>query len=724
MTENKELLQAWEFVEHTGKSVFLTGKAGTGKTTFLRNVVKNSSKRLVVVAPTGVAAINAGGVTIHSFFQLPLSPFVPNAKIKNKFDFRKEKIKIIRTLDLLIIDEISMVRSDLLDAIDSVLRRIRRSSLPFGGVQLLMIGDLNQLTPVVTAEDEAMIKPYYDTPYFFGSHELQKIDYLTIELKTVYRQQDNTFVELLNNIRNGHPSQNDLDCLNKRYDPKFTPPEDAGYIRLTTHNSQADTVNRLELTRLKSEPHIFAARVEGTFPSYAFPTELELELRIGAQVMFVKNDPSQEHLYYNGKIGRVVYVDDDIVRVHCQGDEYDIDVTPQTWENAKYVLNEQTREIESDVQGTFVQMPLRLAWAITIHKSQGLTFEHAIIDASASFAPGQVYVALSRCKTLEGMVLATPLTSRAVINDRRVEAYVDQQGAEAQRSINRLPELKDEYEKSLLKELFDFSLIDAAEERMIRLLTEYFYNAFPKLLSKHKATYDVFKTKVKDVALRWNLLIERTPISTIRSEAFRERIVRSCEYFKDQLSEEFIVLLDNTKMVKSNNKEAMKRFDDVYENLRQSCLARFFLLRTMTDEPFSASSYLKAKQRCIMRAMDIGDDLETEKKKSKKKKTTEKKPKEKKTPTYEITWQLYKSGKSINEIAAERNLTRSTIYNHLARYIKQGELSIYDIMTKEKVSAIRQAMAKVGPNDGKTAIKALCPPEISYEEIALVTTLA
>ena len=410
MERNNELLTAWDFVENTGRSIFLTGKAGTGKTTFLKTVMQQSRKRPIVVAPTGVAAINAGGVTIHSFFQLPFSPYVPGAKVESKFDFSKEKRKIIASIDLLIIDEISMVRADLLDAIDAVLRRFRDHNLPFGGVQLLLIGDLAQLTPVVTPEDERLLKPYYDTPYFFGSKALQQIDYVTIQLEHVYRQQDESFIQILNEVRNGHPSAETLEKLNSRaiLNSQFSIPNSQLAIRLTTHNHLANYYNESELQKLPGRSYHYHAEISGTFPDYSYPTAETLELKVGAQVMFVKNDPSGERLYYNGRIGRVMEASEKHLTVYCEGDANAIEVEPLEWENTRYTLNEVTREIESEVQGTFKQLPLRLAWAITIHKSQGLTFDHAIIDANQSFAPGQVYVALSRCRTLEGLVLATP----------------------------------------------------------------------------------------------------------------------------------------------------------------------------------------------------------------------------------------------------------------------------------------------------------------------------
>src|SRR5574344_649586 len=377
--KNPELRRAWDFVEHTGTSIFLTGKAGTGKTTVLRTIVEKSTKQMIVVAPTGVAAINAGGVTIHSFFQLDLAPHIPGSKVNESNKFSKEKRKIIASMDLLIIDEISMVRCDLLDAIDSVLRRFRDRYKPFGGVQLLMIGDLAQLTPVVTPEDDAILSQYYDTPYFFGSKALQQINYVTIQLRKIYRQADSTFVDLLNHIREGHPTADDLATLHQRYNHDFMPNATEGYIRLTTHNRTADDYNDRVMKRLNSQPFTYEAEVDGAFPEYAYPTAFYLTLKVGAQVMFIKNDINGK--YYNGKIGHVVALDKKEITVRCIGEDEDINVGPQEWENAKYSVNPDTHEIETDIQGVFRQYPLRLAWAITIHKSQGLTFDRAIIDA-------------------------------------------------------------------------------------------------------------------------------------------------------------------------------------------------------------------------------------------------------------------------------------------------------------------------------------------------------
>ncbi|MBQ7471300.1 MAG: AAA family ATPase, partial [Prevotella sp.] len=557
MEQNSELRTAWEFVENTGRSIFLTGKAGTGKTTFLKTVVANSRKRPIVVAPTGVAAINAGGVTIHSFFQLPFSPYVPGAKMESKFDFSREKRKIIASIDLLIIDEISMVRADLLDAIDNVLRRFRDHYQPFGGVQLLMIGDLAQLTPVVTPEDEQMLKPFYDTPYFFGSKALQQIDYVTIQLTHVYRQQDISFINILNQIREGHPSQQVLDQLNSRV--VAATHSDKGTIRLTTHNQMANYYNESELQKLPGRSFQYHAEVSGTFPDYSFPTAETLVLKVGTQVMFVKNDPSPEHRYYNGRIGHVQEASENRLTVYCEGDGDAIEVEPLVWENTHYTLNEKTREIEAEVVGTFKQLPLRLAWAITIHKSQGLTFDRAIIDANQSFAPGQVYVALSRCRTLEGLLLASPLSTHAIINDERVHSYISLQETQAQRSIEQLPMLKQEYERYLLLQLFDFRPLLYQQEYMVRIFAEFFYHSHASLKRLHDQTLIDLRQQIIAIAGKWQQKIYSMPYDSLREQEFLDRVKRSAAYFANTLENILAKPLELSAKVETNNKQADRR---------------------------------------------------------------------------------------------------------------------------------------------------------------------
>ena len=624
MEQNNELRTAWDFVESTGRSIFLTGKAGTGKTTFLKTIMEHSRKRPIVVAPTGVAAINAGGVTIHSFFQLPFSPYVPGAKVESKFDFGKEKRKIIASSDLLIIDEISMVRADLLDAIDAVLRRFREHGQPFGGMQLLMIGDLAQLTPVVTPEDERMLKPYYDTPYFFGSKALQQIDYVTIQLSHVYRQQDESFIALLNEIREGHPSAEALSVLNSRCKPMFIPRPEEPYIRLTTHNTLANFYNESELQKLPGRSYQYRAEVKGTFPEYSFPTAETLVLKEGAQVMFVKNDPSGEHLYYNGRIGRVMEASEKRLTVYCEGDANAIEVEPLEWENTRYTLNEQTREIESEVQGTFKQLPLRLAWAITIHKSQGLTFDRAIIDANQSFAPGQVYVALSRCRTLEGLVLASPLDARAVINDERVDSYISQQEYQAECSIQQLPLLKQEYERYLLMQLFDFRAILYLEETMVRIFAEFFYHSHASLKQLHDQTLFDLRQRVLEIAVKWQQKIQIMSIESLRDADFLDRVKRSAEYFADQLRDILNKPIALSFKVETNNKQASRRLNNALPDLKQAWLARRYLLLKIAEKGYTVDNYLHEKQMSMLDALSEGDVKPRRQRKPKTPKTQKK----------------------------------------------------------------------------------------------------
>ena len=714
MEQNQELCHAWDFVEHTGRSIFLTGKAGTGKTTFLKTVVEQSSKRCIVVAPTGVAAINAGGMTIHSFFQLPFSPFVPGAKIESKFDFGKEKRKIIASMDLLIIDEISMVRADLLDAIDAVLRRFREHGEPFGGVQLLMIGDLAQLTPVVTPEDEQILTPFYDTPYFFSSKALEQIDYVTIQLTHVYRQQDEAFISLLNEVREGDPSAEALAKLNSRYQPAFVPRPEEPYIRLTTHNHIANHYNESELQKLPGQAFTYHAEISGTFPDYAYPTAETLVLKEGAQVMFVKNDTSAGHLYYNGRIGRVKEIGESYLSVYCEGDAEAIEVEPQEWENTRYKLNEQTREIESEVQGTFRQLPLRLAWAITIHKSQGLTFDRAIIDANQSFAPGQVYVALSRCRTLEGLVLAKRLDTYAIINDERVDNYIAGQEGDAERSIQQLPMLKQEYGRTLLLQLFDFRLILYKEETMMRLFNEFFYHSHTSLRQLHNQALQDLREHVTTVADKWRQKILAMSIEAMHDADFLDRVKRSAEYFELQLRDILENPIKLSAKVETNNKQAARRLDNTLPDLRQAWLARRYLLQRIAELGFSVDTYLREK---YMSTLDAFPEETLKKAKRQRKPQT---PKEPKPKTWEVSYDLYRQGMKPDRIAQERGLTLGTVLGHLVRYVDSGIVSFNDLVSPEHQQAIEHSIRKVGTDSNTTAIKGLCPSEVTYDEIRLV----
>lgn len=600
MEDNSEIALAWQFIENTGTPLFLTGKAGTGKTTFLRRLKAESPKRMIVLAPTGIAAINAGGVTIHSFFQLPFAPYVPDSSFSTsgtaqyRFRFGKDKINIIRSIDLLVIDEISMVRADLLDAIDAVLRRYRDRDKPFGGVQLLMIGDLQQLPPVVKDEEWRILGKYYDTPYFFSSQALRQTEYCTLELKTVYRQSDGTFLELLNRIRENRCDGGVLEALNHRYIPGFEPRKEEGYIRLVTHNSQAQRINDRELEQLPGRSYAFRATIDGKFPEYSYPTDKVLELKRGARILFVKNDTSGEHRYFNGMIGEVTHITSSSIKVRSKDSEAPFVLQEEEWVNAKYVLDEETKEITEDIEGTFRQYPVKPAWAITIHKSQGLTFERAIIDASASFAHGQTYVALSRCKTLEGLVLSAPLSAKAVISDSAVDRFT----TEARRNEpdeSRFRSLQRAYFLELLSGLFDFLPVEQVLRRYVRLVDEHLYKLFPKQLAAYKEEVGRLHEKVTKVSQKFNLQYTRL-IDETRDYAadgkLQERIHSAAAYFQEQL-QPLETVMGNS--INSDNKELKKKLRNAMEELEDLFDLKTDLLRFILANGFHVAEYLKQK---------------------------------------------------------------------------------------------------------------------------------
>lgn len=712
MAENKELQNAWELIEQTDTSVFLTGKAGTGKTTFLKTLKECSNKRMVVVAPTGVAAINAQGVTIHSFFQLPLTPFVPEMQLKNRFDYSAEKKKIIRTIDLLIIDEISMVRADVLDAIDSVMRKFRDKRLPFGGVQLLMIGDLQQLTPVVTPSDEALLGKYYPTPYFFSSKALAMVNFATIELKQIYRQQDENFIRLLNNIREGRLSEDDNRLLNERVCTTFKPEQKSDYILLTTHNRTADNYNSQQLNGLNQPSFTFRAATSGVFPEISFPAEAELTLKKDAQVMFIRNDSNGK--YYNGKIGHISFINQNTIFVRCPGDEEDIVVTPEVWENTKYTLNENTKQIEPQVQGTFTQYPLRLAWAITIHKSQGLTFEHAIIDAGRAFASGQVYVALSRCKSLAGMVLTEPLSKASIMRNNDVNTFLSQQEELSRQTIGSIGTLKQAYYKKLLQELFYFNDMLGAEETMLRLLSEHFVRE-KALIVLHQTCIAELKTKVANVAEKWLHQMAAMNDADLHSAAFLERVKKGSLYFYETFTELFSTLFIKTRELQPANKQLAKRLKNAFSEQEQIVKAKQNLLKQMLQADFSIPFYLQAKQKAMLEAM--GEEPKKQRSKAEKDGKSSKVPK---TPTADVSFNLFLSGKSIAQIAKERGLTAGTITTHLLKFVALGKLNVNQIIPQSKITTIENIIKKVGADNGLTAIKALCPEDITFDDIRIV----
>jgi len=618
LSTNPQLELANNLLKYTGTHLFLTGKAGTGKTTFLRNLRQHSPKRMVVVAPTGVAAINAGGVTIHSFFQLSFAPFVPGTKMsKEFFRFNKEKINIIRSLDLLVIDEISMVRADLLDAVDYVLRYFRRKEAPFGGVQLLMIGDMQQLAPVVKDDEWSLLSSYYESPFFFNSQALKQTPYVCVELKTVYRQSDEVFINILNRIRENKIDNDLLQELNKRYQPNFNPANEEGYIILTTHNAQAQRINSEKLKKINDKSFIYEAKITGNFPEYSFPTDAKLELKKGTQVMFVKNDPSPDKRYYNGKIGIITQLSDNRIEVQGEGDSSPIVVEKLEWANVKYIIDPQTKELKEEEEGVFEQYPLKTAWAITVHKSQGLTFEKAIIDANASFAHGQVYVALSRCKTLEGMVLSSPVTTNSVIRSRDIDTFV-QYAEEKEPNDQAFKHLRKTYFAEMLFEQFSYSEIQTLFFTMRRLLDEYFWNLYPELVAQYKQIETTFRSEILQVSEQFRLQLQRLLSETEHPEEnsfLQERIKKASVYFSEKTNLILQELLNKT-VVDTDNKEIRKKVNDAFLFLKTGVRQKRKTLE-VCQTGFSVPAYLNAKAKAAI------EDEETPKGKKKEKMSKE-----------------------------------------------------------------------------------------------------
>ena len=611
--KDSRFLLAERYIQETGISVFLTGKAGTGKTTFLKHIVAGCSKRLAVVAPTGVAAVNAGGVTIHSFFQLPLCPYLPDVKElvteyqmpeKNR-SLRKDRVKILRTLELLIIDEISMVRADILDAIDATLKRYRKNDRPFGGVQLLMIGDVQQLPPVVTESEKPFMDQVYPSPFFFNSRAFRKLGYIVIELNKIHRQRDAEFTSMLNDIRTGNPSDQTLERLNRRLDPGFDPPSGEYWIRLTTHNHQSDAINREKMDALKGKSMIFKAEIDGNYPESAYPAETELRLKKGAQVMFTRNDTSGNSMYFNGKIGTVTSLYPEIIVTDENGNE--IIVNQEKWDNVRYEINPETQEIQAVNDGSFTQYPLRAAWAITIHKSQGLTFDRVIIDAGRAFSFGQVYVALSRCRSLEGIVLTTPITRRCTFRNTEVAIFENGYTPENQ-AVESLDNYRESYLVDKICSTFSLGRIASLSLKLEKLWKGSLGSVYPKISARFTALVtgqdEDFSgvEAIASVGTRFQsqireIFADQSRCTEDRDAFVSERISKACAYFTAQLGY-YAKSIAPTCLVEIENKETQKVFKNIAEELLKELIFRLSLYRATMADGFSVKLFSRVATEC------------------------------------------------------------------------------------------------------------------------------
>lgn len=728
---NTTFKKAVAFVNQTNRHLFLTGKAGTGKTTFLKYIKEHSTKKMAVVAPTGVAAINAGGVTIHSFFQLPLGSFIPSqsnnwqtydGSINNISSLFKNmrmtnaRRDLLRELDVLVIDEVSMVRADVLDMIDVVFRHFRRQPLvPFGGVQMLYIGDLFQLPPVVKRDEWNVLRQYYKSPFFFDAQVLQHAGPVFIELKKIYRQTDNTFINILNNIRNNCCTENDLHQLHRHYKPGYEPTKEENYITLTSHNAKADTLNETELRKLPAKLHTYEATITGEFYENSYPVEKIISLKEGAQIMFIKNDKGEVRRYYNGKIGTIKKIDSEKILVSFPNENIEHELEREIWKNLRYNYNRQSDTIEEEELGTFTQYPVRLAWAITIHKSQGLTFDKAIIDAGASFAPGQVYVALSRLTTMGGLVLYSRIQPHCISTDPRVLEFV-----------------KNEMQEDTLQQM-----LEQEQKIYVRYMLAQSFNWYKmtEAINLHYDNYEHRQVPDKNKCIEWaknlvNVVGNQQSIANTFTKKLEwlfayceadgynkllERTEAASGYFIKEIDEQ---LLNSLKkhIDEIKNKSKIKKYLKELEGLK-------LLIERKKQQVQEALQIAKALHQSVN--MNELLQLVEAQQKPKAIQITEtpadlkKREKMAKGDTQRVSLQMFKEGKAVSEIAAIRNLAQGTIEGHLAIFITSGEVDILELVSKENLKAIEK-MINENPESLSSEIREKSGNKFSYGEIRAV----
>ena len=656
---------AYHYVQHTNRCIFLTGKAGTGKTTFLRRLKQECPKQMAVVAPTGVAAINAEGVTIHSLFQLPPQLFLPTDEARrqlfSEMQMRANKQRVLRNLELLVIDEVSMVRADLLDTIDAVLRHFKhRPTIPFGGVQLLVIGDLFQLSPVVREEEWRLLQPFYDGPYFFQARVFRELQPIYIEFEHVYRQTNLEFLSILNEVRNNRLTMQSLRILNSRYLPDF---KSDSHITLSTHNSKVDAINQREMNALKGKEYSYRATITDTFPESMYPIDEQLVLKVGARVMFIKNDSSSDKLYYNGKLGVVTSLSKQAINVRCD-DGTEVNVHNEIWENIRYNADSGSDQVQTEVIGTFTHYPLRLAWAITIHKAQGLTFDQLIIDAEDAFAAGQVYVALSRCRSLEGLTLLTPIPTHALTNAREVLQFTDKQDSIQTVEQNLQPAQK-EYLTTLLCALFDFK--EHTEQlyslqRMANNMTslqippnQYISDLISPLLDLH-GVGERFQQQIRQLMYHDQL------------DKLQERLQAACQYYAPKIYELLKEMSDCP--LRSNNQSDSAQLKqsilDIY-----AALSRKAYLQAQMAQHVTVETYFEARKTYQYKEPSL--TIYTTQRKSRVNATTFQ------------TMTLLHQGYRIKDIAKHRNMTQKTVIKHLKILLEDRMIEIHDFHPADRI---------------------------------------
>ena len=727
-------------VNQTNRNIFLTGKAGTGKTTLLHKIINTCYKNTVVVAPTGIAALNAGGVTIHSMFQLPFASFLPTLsnppivneflRFENRFSLRKHfqmhknKQQVIRNMELLIVDEVSMLRADVLDAMDYMLQFIRKDKRPFGGVQVLFIGDLLQLPPVVKQEEWEVLKHYYKGMYFFQSEVITQNPLLYVELETIYRQTDKLFISILNHLRENQLTSEDIKQLEKYVQPDFPKKHLKDYITLTTHNAKADAMNQREMSKLSSPLFSYEADIVDDFPEYLYPIEKVIQLKEGARVMFIKNDISGEHLFFNGKMGTVVSLSEGEITVKLDGGRV-INVERYEWENVRYKLNETTKDIEEERLGSFTQYPLRLAWAITIHKSQGLTFEKAILDLASVFASGQAYVAFSRLRSLDGLVLLSSVSANGINNNGKVISYAENKASEKEVQTACYTGKTEFLQENILNTFQWNTLL----EEWVLHRNSYSGEIGNKNLYKDWASQQL--VRVQELVTVSEKFIKQLRIlfnNATDVQHIFERVAKGITYFTPLLEQLWYeVLLVEGKI--ANQKKVKQFFIELKEldNSLSDTLKKLFRLEQMvqlaqSDQPFNKEKIHSAKLETLFTELTgkINNILKNEKLFiGEYPLSKDDKPKKEKRSTYDITLQLWKEGKTVAEIAKERTLSQATIYSHIAKCIEQDKIAITEVLPEETINELNTIFKE---NEELTTLKSLyekTEERYSWDELRL-----